>query len=202
MSFAHLFISIAPTGICCDNCLRKTSPDHPLLLALTRQELEEPSERPPSPSSDDEDSPSQTPDANGKRPMREAPAAPNRCESHPKQAHDILTRWRDEKCATVYRRRPWGPQVLLPDDTLTKFATWARLKTVSDLVDHSDWRVLLMQQSTGPKFWPFLPSSMSARSSNASRATRSGQTKGKRPLRNGNGWRRREKCWRVLVSRH
>jgi bloom syndrome protein len=71
--------------------------------------------------------------------MREAPAVPNKRENHLKQARDLLSRWRDDKCATVYRRRPWGPQVLLPDDVLTKFATWARLKTVDDLVSHSDW---------------------------------------------------------------
>ncbi|KAJ7666121.1 hypothetical protein DFH06DRAFT_1185976 [Mycena polygramma] len=126
----------APTGICCDNCLRKLSPDHPL---LAQSQPEKPVDRPRSPSSDDEDSPSQTPAANGKRPMREAPTFPNRYNNHLKEARTLLQSWRDDTCATVYRRRPWGPDVLLPDDVLTKFATWQRLRTVTDLVEKGGW---------------------------------------------------------------
>lgn len=70
--------------------------------------------------------------------MRPASQAPNRRNKHLKDARALLTRWRNEACATLYRRRPWGPDTLLPDTILTKFATWARLKTPADLVD-SGW---------------------------------------------------------------
>ncbi|KAJ7830175.1 hypothetical protein B0H14DRAFT_2250784, partial [Mycena olivaceomarginata] len=46
--------------------------------------------------------------------------------------------WRSEKCRTVYRRRPWGPQALLPDDVLGKFASRGHAKTVEDLL-HAGW---------------------------------------------------------------
>ncbi|KAJ7729256.1 P-loop containing nucleoside triphosphate hydrolase protein [Mycena maculata] len=94
-----------PTSICCDNCLRKTSPRHLLLLTHGR---DRPVERPMSPSSDTEDSPSQTPDDNGKRLMRQASQAPNRREGHLNQARQLLTRWRNDTCATLYQRASPG----------------------------------------------------------------------------------------------
>ncbi|KAJ7229702.1 P-loop containing nucleoside triphosphate hydrolase protein [Mycena rebaudengoi] len=49
----------SPTGICCDNCLRETHPDHVLLKQHPQFKLKQAaSERPSSPSSDTEDSPS------------------------------------------------------------------------------------------------------------------------------------------------
>ncbi|KAJ7863953.1 hypothetical protein B0H14DRAFT_2574606 [Mycena olivaceomarginata] len=102
--------TIQPTGICCDNCLRKTSPSHPLLLVHSRVEPDQLAERPTSPSSDNKDSPSQTPRENGKQVMRPATEAPNRRDQHLKDARALLTNWQDNTCATIYRRRPWGPE--------------------------------------------------------------------------------------------
>ncbi|KAJ7229254.1 P-loop containing nucleoside triphosphate hydrolase protein [Mycena rebaudengoi] len=120
-----------PTGICCDNCLRKTDPEHPLLKQHPQLKLKQAeSERPSSPSSDT--------DTNGKRPMRMGSGAANRTKDHLKGARDLLTHWREEKCRTVYRRRPWGPATLLPDAVLTNFAVRQYLQTPDDLVD-SGW---------------------------------------------------------------
>ncbi|KAJ7835534.1 hypothetical protein B0H14DRAFT_2590171 [Mycena olivaceomarginata] len=55
-----------PTGVCCDNCLRKTTPDHALLSKRSPT-----IDQPGLPSPDTEDSPRQV-DANGKRGMDEA----------------------------------------------------------------------------------------------------------------------------------
>jgi hypothetical protein len=105
----------------------------------SRVEPDRLAERPTSPSSDNEDSPSQTPRENGKRVMRPATEAPNRRDQHLKDARALLTNWRDNMCATIYRRRPWGPEQLLADTVLTKIATWARLRTSDDLVDAAGW---------------------------------------------------------------
>ncbi|KAJ7234564.1 hypothetical protein C8J57DRAFT_1531508 [Mycena rebaudengoi] len=65
------------TGICCDNCLNKTAPTHPLLVPRPVV-----IDRPGSPGSDTEDSPHQEPDANGKRGMNPASRVADRREDH------------------------------------------------------------------------------------------------------------------------
>ncbi|KAF7358170.1 p-loop containing nucleoside triphosphate hydrolase protein [Mycena venus] len=97
----------SPTGICCDNCLCKSSPDHPQLTPRS---------------------------ASGILPPAPLLPAQYRKDAHLKGVRDLLTAWRAEKCATIYRRRPWGPKALIPDDVLTKFATRAHLKTPDDLI--------------------------------------------------------------------
>ncbi|KAF7334751.1 P-loop containing nucleoside triphosphate hydrolase protein [Mycena sanguinolenta] len=97
---------MSPTGICCDNCLRKLSPDHPL-LASRPGNISAPPPLPP---------------------------AQYRRDAHLKGVRDLLTKWRADQCATIYRRRPWGPKALLPDEILTKFATRAHLKSPEDLI--------------------------------------------------------------------
>ncbi|KAJ7280748.1 hypothetical protein C8J57DRAFT_996586, partial [Mycena rebaudengoi] len=62
----------------------------------------------------------------------------NRTKDHLKGARDLLTHWRDEKCRTLYRHRPWGPATLLPDAVLTHFAVRQYLKTPNDLME-SGW---------------------------------------------------------------
>ncbi|KAF7331133.1 P-loop containing nucleoside triphosphate hydrolase protein [Mycena sanguinolenta] len=81
-----------PTGICCDNCLRKLSPDHPRLAARSTC-ISAPPPLPP---------------------------AQYRRDGHLNGVRALLTKWRSDQCATLYRRRPWGPKALLPDDVLTK----------------------------------------------------------------------------------
>lgn len=61
-----------------------------------------------------------------------------RRDKHLHGARALLTEWQSEKCWTVYRRRPWGPQALLPDDVLGKFASRGHAKTVEDLL-HAGW---------------------------------------------------------------
>ncbi|KAJ7466529.1 hypothetical protein FB451DRAFT_972052, partial [Mycena latifolia] len=55
-------------------------------------------------------------------------------DDHLNGARELLTTWRTKACATLYRRRPWGPSALLPDDVLTKFANRENLNSVADLV--------------------------------------------------------------------
>jgi hypothetical protein len=121
--------SAAPTGDCCDNCLRKTDPEHPLLLKRAPA-----LDRPGSPASDTEDSPGQQPDTNGKRGMNEAATVPDRREEHLKGARTRLDGWRTQTWVELYRRRPWGPTVLLPDKVLTALASKARFASVDDLI--------------------------------------------------------------------
>ncbi|KAK6974683.1 hypothetical protein R3P38DRAFT_2811700 [Favolaschia claudopus] len=100
--------ALPPTGICCDNCLRKSEPDHPRLNLRS------------------------TPANSNVTPP---PPAQYHREDQPKGARELLTRWRADKCATTYRRRPWSPKALIPDDILTKLVTRAHLITIPDLVD-------------------------------------------------------------------
>lgn len=90
-------------------------------------------ERPPSPSSDIEDSPVQEADENGKRQMAEGSKVANRREKHLQGARELLVTWRSSVWLAKYRRRPWGIQGLLPDTVVTSIATKARLKTIEDL---------------------------------------------------------------------
>ncbi|KAJ7841735.1 hypothetical protein B0H14DRAFT_3693692 [Mycena olivaceomarginata] len=101
----------APTGICCDNCLRKTSPNHP---ELTLRPSDDSTAPPP------------------------APPAQYRRDDHLRGARDLITKWRTTICATVHRRRPWGPSAFLPDDVITKIATRAHVKAPADLI-HAGW---------------------------------------------------------------
>lgn len=124
--------ALDPSGICCDNCLRKTNPSHPLLQPAPNPLLDMPN-RSASPSSDTEDSPVQEADDNGKRPMAEGAKVANRREKHLQGAKDLLMTWRFSTWMEMYRRRPWGVQCLLPDAIVTVFATKARLETIDDL---------------------------------------------------------------------
>ncbi|KAK7018291.1 P-loop containing nucleoside triphosphate hydrolase protein, partial [Favolaschia claudopus] len=105
--FDNGIIRISPTGTCCDNCLRKLNPDHALLggRSMTTSSTDSPS-----------------------------PPSQYRREQHLKGARDLLTGWRADKCATIYRRRPWGPKALMPDEILTKIAMRAHLKSTPDLI--------------------------------------------------------------------
>ncbi|KIK06057.1 hypothetical protein K443DRAFT_637223 [Laccaria amethystina LaAM-08-1] len=117
-----------PTGICCDNCLRKTDPSHSLLCTQTA-----PPQRADSPSSSTEDSPTTSCNVHGKRRMAEAATIANRREAHREGARELLVNWRNKTWSELYRKRPWGVQVLLPDVVLTALASKARLKTHEDL---------------------------------------------------------------------
>ncbi|KAG5651392.1 hypothetical protein H0H81_008858 [Sphagnurus paluster] len=69
---------------------------------------------------------------NGKRTME--PSVPNRRGPHLQGARDLLQKWRSETWRTLYCRRLWGIQCLLPDAILTAFATKARLRSREDLI--------------------------------------------------------------------
>ncbi|KAJ6597432.1 P-loop containing nucleoside triphosphate hydrolase protein [Mycena sp. CBHHK59/15] len=119
----------APTGICCDNCLRKRRPFHALLTKRSPA-----MDRPGSPASDTEDSPHQEPDNNGKRGMDEGARVADRREEHLQGARTRLERWRYATYIELYTKRQWGYQILLPDKVLTSLATKARFTTVEDLI--------------------------------------------------------------------
>jgi bloom syndrome protein len=129
-AISFLKIYLEPKGICCDNCLRKSSPDHPLLASTMRKVAD----RSVSPSNDAEDSPSDKQNSNGKRVMAEASSIPNRREDHLHGARQLLEAWRLETWMKLYRRSPWGIQALLPDTILTALATKARLQTLEDFI--------------------------------------------------------------------
>ncbi|KAJ7785522.1 hypothetical protein B0H14DRAFT_2254682, partial [Mycena olivaceomarginata] len=59
-------------------------------------------------------------------------------DDHLRGARDLITKWRTTICATVHRRRPWGPSAFLPDDVITKIATRAHVKAPADLI-HAGW---------------------------------------------------------------
>jgi hypothetical protein len=134
--FIDLFIRLSdtfcftdPTGICCDNCLRKTTPDHPLLVKRAPV-----IDRPGSPASDIEDSPHHQPDAHGKRGMDQGVSIPDRRDDHLKGARTRLECWRLDTWMALYKKRPWGYQVLLPDKVLTALATKARFRLIEDFI--------------------------------------------------------------------
>lgn len=123
-----------PTGICCDNCLRKLNIDHPLLSKFPTTATSV-SKRPISPSSDIESSPRQEPDEQGKRQMAEGARVANRRDDHLKGARDLLESWRITTWLEQYYRRPWGHQCLLSDTLITSIATKARFKSVEEFIN-------------------------------------------------------------------
>ncbi|KAJ3825122.1 P-loop containing nucleoside triphosphate hydrolase protein [Lentinula raphanica] len=107
-----------PTGLCCDNCIRQSNPDHPMLQI--EQVL------PRAQSSDGECEGSMAP-------------VPTRRHEHLEQARACLTTWRDDTFDLLYSEQPWGPEALLPSPVLTAIATKAQLRTVEDLILIAGW---------------------------------------------------------------
>ncbi|KAK6969037.1 P-loop containing nucleoside triphosphate hydrolase protein [Favolaschia claudopus] len=105
--FDNATVRSRPTGICCDNCLRKSDPHHASLQPRSAGD----------PSAPAAPSPSQY-----------------RREEHLQGARKLLTEWRTQLGTGLYRRRPWGLKALMPDDVLTKIATRAHLRSVADFV--------------------------------------------------------------------
>ncbi|KAJ3966842.1 P-loop containing nucleoside triphosphate hydrolase protein [Lentinula raphanica] len=107
-----------PTGLCCDNCIRQSNPDHPMLQI--EQVL------PRAQSSDGESEGSMAP-------------VPTRRHEHLEQARACLATWRDDTFDLLYSEQPWGPEALLPSPVLTAIATKAQLRTVEDLISIARW---------------------------------------------------------------
>ncbi|KAJ7159876.1 P-loop containing nucleoside triphosphate hydrolase protein, partial [Mycena crocata] len=103
----ELIRSLAPTGACCDNCLRKCSPNDPRLFL-----------RPPAVDTADV----------------VPPVNQYRRDEHLAGARALLTQWRTDKSRTVFRRRTWGSQAFLPDEVLGKIASRGHIKTIADLL--------------------------------------------------------------------
>ncbi|KAJ6479074.1 hypothetical protein C8R45DRAFT_906336, partial [Mycena sanguinolenta] len=66
--------------------------------------------------------------------MNEATPIGDRRDDHLKGARTRLKRWRDDTWFALYSRRPWGPDVLLPDKVLSVIAAKARFTAVADLI--------------------------------------------------------------------
>lgn len=131
-SHSHTAPTLAPTGICCDQCatIETTKNSHP------ERAIQTPSPCPPlndSPAA----TPSATPNKNGKRAMIHSTSRSDgpqtRRGDHLKRARDALERWRLETRRTMYRKASWTATGLLPDSILTTIASNARFKTMGDL---------------------------------------------------------------------
>ncbi|KAJ3816152.1 hypothetical protein F5880DRAFT_1645225, partial [Lentinula raphanica] len=119
-----------PTGLCCDNCIRKSSPRHPML------QIDHIVPRPPSSSTDREESES---GFEHDPPVLSTAPVSNRRHEHLAQVRARLTAWRDDTFDALYDDQPWGPQALLPPSVLTAIATKARLHTIDDLISIAGW---------------------------------------------------------------
>ncbi|KAF5363029.1 hypothetical protein D9758_012611 [Tetrapyrgos nigripes] len=116
----------APTGICCDNCLRKQDPNHPLLYiepALSKSASKQPT---------NSEEPLSEPNSNGKRPMVTVPAT--RKDVHLSSVRSLLEKWRYATFLEKYSSCSWGADALLPPKVLTTIATKAWLSSIDDLI--------------------------------------------------------------------
>jgi bloom syndrome protein len=117
---------IAPTGPCCDNCIRPPTP--PPSRPQTPQST---------PSSSAHSTPSKTANSNGKRPMRrprgDGPSV--RRKDHLKAVRSALDRWRVKTVLSdQYSETSFTAEAILPNPNLTTLASNARLRTVEDIV--------------------------------------------------------------------
>ncbi|KAF4586198.1 hypothetical protein EYR38_010472 [Pleurotus pulmonarius] len=147
----------APTGDCCDNCLRRSLPldntmdtTHASNMDISATDSSSPSEsvirgdslplsqphsvdgRTSQLDMDTSDSPNQ----NGKRPLgTDFPkVVANRRGQHLADAHTLIRGWRYTTWKSRYVLQPWGTHAFMTDKALHAIALHARLSTVEDLI--------------------------------------------------------------------
>ncbi|KAL4258661.1 hypothetical protein AB1N83_011263 [Pleurotus pulmonarius] len=140
----------APTGDCCDNCLRIAGERYHRLFQShsTRDMAQEAHGGTLAQDVDNNElldemednrlesvvtdvlEPSTLPNGNGKRPLK----VPNRRKEHLEAARDLVCKWRYETWEAEYKHRPWGTRAFMPDKLVGTIALHARLSSVDDLI--------------------------------------------------------------------